>query len=82
MIEQLIADVQQQMLPHLNNEQLQKLRDALVFCLHGMEVKPSIAEPMKKQPDMVHAFIAAKRIESMNHIWLFTTKQLQQCWIL
>lgn len=63
MIEQLIADVQQQMLPHLNNEQLQKLRDALVFCLHGMEVKPSIAEPMKKQPDVVHAFIAAKRIE-------------------
>lgn len=63
MIEQLIADVQQQMLPHLNNEQLDKLRDALVFCLHGMEVKHSIAEPMKKQSDVVHAFIAAKRIE-------------------
>ena len=35
MKEQLITEVQQQMLPYLNNEQLRKLRAAMEFCLHG-----------------------------------------------
>ena len=38
MKDQLIAEVQQQMLPYLNNEQLRKLRAAMEFCLHGLEV--------------------------------------------
>ena len=63
MKEQLIAEVQQRMLPYLNNEQLLKLRVAMEYCLHGLEItvteKPSEQEPT----DAVTAFIAAKRIE-------------------
>ena len=35
---QLITEVQQQMLPYLNNEQLRKLRAAMEFCLQGLEI--------------------------------------------
>lgn len=61
MKEQLIAQVQQQMLPYLNNEQLRKLRTALEYCLHGMEV--TATDQPQEQPDASAAFIAAKRIE-------------------
>ena len=63
MKEQLITEVQQQMLPFLNNEQLHKLRTAMEYCLHGFEVTPSDQSQEQEQPDSVTAFIAAKRIE-------------------
>lgn len=63
MKEQLITDVQQQMLPYLNNEQLQKLRDAMEYCLHGMEIITTDHPQTQEQPDAISAFIAAKRIE-------------------
>lgn len=63
MKEQLITEVQQQMLPFLNNDQLRKLRTALEYCLHGLEVTPSDQPQEQEQPDSVTAFIAAKRIE-------------------
>lgn len=63
MKEQLITEVLQQMLPHLNNEQLKKLQIAMENCMHGIEI--SIAEEVQDvdEPDAVAAFIAAKRIE-------------------
>lgn len=63
MKEQLIAEVQQQMLPYLNNEQLHKLAVAMEFCLHGMEIVVTDQPQEHKKPDAVSAFIAAKRIE-------------------
>lgn len=63
MKEQLIAQVQQQMLPYLNNEQLRKLRTALEYCFHGVEVTASDQPQEQEQPDAAAAFIAAKRIE-------------------
>lgn len=63
MKEQLITEVQQQMLPFLNNEQLRKLRTAMEYCLHGLEVTPSDQPQEQEQSDSVTAFIAAKRIE-------------------
>jgi len=63
MKEQLIAEVQQQMLPHLNNEQLRKLRVAMEFCLHGLEVIETDQRQAQEQTDATAAFIAAKRIE-------------------
>lgn len=63
MKEQLIAEVQRQMLPHLNNEQLRKLRAAMECALHGVEVIESDQPQEQEQPDAVAAFIAAKRIE-------------------
>ncbi len=63
MKEQLITEVQQQMLPFLNNEQLHKLRAVIENCLHGLEIVQADPLQEKEQPDMVAAFIAAKRIE-------------------
>lgn len=63
MKEQLITEVQQQMLPYLNNEQLQKLREAMEYCLHGMEIITTDYRQAQEQPDAISAFIAAKRIE-------------------
>lgn len=63
MKEQFIAAVLQQMLPHLNNEQLRKLRVAMEFCLHGVEVAQAEQPQEQDHADETAAFIAAKRIE-------------------
>lgn len=63
MKEQFITEVQQQMLQHLNNEQLHKLGVVIENCLHGLEIVQADPPREKEQPDMVAAFIAAKRIE-------------------
>ena len=63
MKDQLIAEVQQQMLPYLNNEQLRKLRAAMEFCLHGLEITQTDRQQEQEQTDATAAFIAAKRIE-------------------
>ena len=63
MKEQLISRVQQQMLPYLNNEQLSKLRAAMEYCLHGLEITETDQPQEQEQPNAVAAFIAAKRIE-------------------
>lgn len=63
MKEQLITEIQQQMLPYLNNEQLNKLRYALEFCFHNIEVAKSEESQKNEQIDLVSVFIAAKRIE-------------------
>ena len=63
MKEQLISQVQQQMLPYLNNEQLEKLRTAMEYCLHRLEIKATDQPQEQEQPNAVAAFIAAKRIE-------------------
>ena len=62
MKDEIINEVQQQMLPHLNNEQLLQLRNVLTHTLHGLAL-------IEKQPnkhekiDHVNSFLAAKRIE-------------------
>ena len=63
MKEQLISQVQQQMLPYLNNEQLSKLRAAMEYCLHGLEITAANQPQEQELPNAVAAFIAAKRIE-------------------
>jgi len=63
MKEQLITEVQQQMLPYLNNEQLRKLRAAMEFCLQGLEITQTDQQQEQEQVDTTAAFIAAKRIE-------------------
>ena len=63
MKDQLITEVQQQMLPYLNNEQLRKLRAAMEFCLHGLEITQTDQQQEQEQTDVTAAFIAAKRIE-------------------
>ena len=63
MKEKIITEVQQRMLPYLNNEQLQHLHKALEYCLSGIEMSAADQPQEKIHPDMVAAFISAKRIE-------------------
>lgn len=63
MKERLIHEIQQQMLPYLNNEQMLRLRESLEHSLHGFTVcEKSEAKPDKPY-DAVAAFITAKRTE-------------------
>ena len=63
MKEQFITEVQQHMLPYLNNEQLKQLRAAMEYCMRGVEIVEN-EQPQEKEPvDAISAFIAAKRIE-------------------
>ena len=63
MKKQFITDVQQRMLPYLNNEQLQHLQETLEYCLHNVEITSDDQPSRQDHTDAVAAFIAAKRIE-------------------
>lgn len=63
MKDELIAEVQRQMLPYLNNEQLRILRAAMEFTLRDMEVTEADQPQEQEQLNALDAFIAAKRIE-------------------
>ncbi|WP_281791414.1 site-specific tyrosine recombinase/integron integrase [Faecalibaculum rodentium] len=67
MKQQLIADITREMLPILNNYQLQQLQKVLNHCLYRVDVKESesqISDPDKKSnEDYLNLFITAKSIE-------------------
>ncbi len=63
MKEEIITEVQRQMLPYLNNEQLMRLQEAMEYALHGVQIVADDQPQEQGQPDAVVAFIAAKRIE-------------------
>ena len=64
MKQQIIINVMQQMLPHLDNAQMQKLQKVLEIALFNCEIT---AQTEKKDtddnPKLIEAFVAAKRIE-------------------
>lgn len=64
MKQRLITDVVQQMLPHLDNNQIKQLQQTLEYTLFQYQI---IAEPDNSQTDdsiqLLQSFIAAKRIE-------------------
>lgn len=64
MKQQIIINVMQQMLPHLDNAQMQKLQKVLEVALFNCEIT---AQTEKKDiddnPKLIDAFVAAKRIE-------------------
>ena len=63
MKKQFITEVQQRMLPYLNNEQLQHLQETLEYCLHNVEITADDQPSRQDHTEAVAAFIAAKRIE-------------------
>ena len=62
MKQQIIIDVMQQMLPHLDNAQMQKLQKVLEYTLHGCEITV-LEENDNDNSKLVESFISAKRIE-------------------
>ena len=64
MKQQIISEVMQQMLPHLDNTQMQQLQKVLENTLFGCKIT---AQTEKKDtndnPKLIDAFVSAKRIE-------------------
>ena len=63
MKEQLINEIQQQMLPYLNNEQMLWLRETLEHSLYGFTICETTEAKPNKPYDAVASFITAKRTE-------------------
>ena len=67
MKEELINEIERQMLPYLNNEQLLRLQDVLSTTLSGLNISED--ERLSPAEDKaIEAFISAKRIEGHNCI--------------
>ena len=64
MKQQIISEVMQQMLPHLDNAQMQQLQKALEKALFGCEITLQIGKKdTDDNPKLIDAFVSAKRIE-------------------
>ena len=63
MKQRLINDVLQEMLPHLNNAQSEKLQEVLEHFLFNYEITEDRRNDGDTQTDFVELFIAAKKIE-------------------
>ena len=64
MKQQIISEVVQQMLPHLDNAQMQQLQTVLENALFGCEITVQTEKKdMDDNPKLIDAFVAAKRIE-------------------
>lgn len=59
MYQQIIMQIEQSMLPHLNNEQLEALHNTLEYHLHDLAEDNNAVN----QEDLVAVFLAAKRVE-------------------
>ena len=72
MKEQIINDVIQAMLHHLNNQQLECLKKALEEALDGKQIqRGDVKENVEQNKDYVNKFISAKRIEGCSEKSLF-----------
>ena len=64
MKQQIISEVVQQMLPHLDNAQMQQLQKVLENTLFGCEITVQTEKKdTDDNPKLIDAFVAAKRIE-------------------
>ena len=64
MKQQIISEVMQQMLPHLDNAQMQQLQKVLENTLFGCEITAQIEKKdTNDNPKLIDAFVSAKRIE-------------------
>ena len=64
MKQQIISEVVQQMLPHLDNAQMQQLQKVLENTLFGCEITAQTEKKdMNDNQKLIDAFVSAKRIE-------------------
>jgi site-specific recombinase XerD len=64
MYHQIITKIEQDMLPYLNNEQMNALRGALEYHLHDWQED---AEVETQETDLITVFLAAKRVEGCSN---------------
>ena len=63
MKQNLITDVIQGMLPHLNNAQTERLQEVLQHTLFDYEVTKTEKDKELSEQNLVESFLSAKRIE-------------------
>lgn len=63
MKQKLITAVVQDMLPYLNNAQVEKLQEVLLHTLWDYDISPSDGKTEEQEQDLLALFLAAKRIE-------------------
>ena len=63
MKQQIMEEIVQQMLPHLDNAQLQKLQEVLEHSLYNYEISGKITETEDDSQKLLDSFVYAKRIE-------------------
>lgn len=63
MRQRITNDVVQQMLPYLNNAQIEKLQDVLEHILWNYDIVPSDEKKQEQKQDYLSLFLQAKRVE-------------------
>lgn len=67
MKEQIITQIEQAMLPHLNNAQIKQLHDVLNHCLWNKEISEQEHSPQKHKEqanhELMEIFLSSKRVE-------------------
>lgn len=66
MKEEFIETIMQQMLPYLDNVQMEKLKDTLHYCMHDVEIvtdSSKLPKPVETNESLLSKFLAAKRVE-------------------
>lgn len=63
MKQRIMKEIVQQMLPHLDNAQLQKLQEVLEHSLYNCEISGKVTEAEDDSQKLIDLFVYAKRIE-------------------
>ena len=63
MKQKIMEGIVQQMLPYLNNVQLQKLQEVLEYSFYNYEISSKVEETEDDSQKLIDAFVYAKRIE-------------------
>lgn len=63
MKQRIMEEIVQQMLPHLDNAQLQKLQEVLENSLYNCEISGKLTEAEDDSQKLIDSFVYAKRIE-------------------
>lgn len=63
MKQKIMEEIMQQMLPHLNNAQLQKLQEVMEHSFYNYEISGKTKELEDDSQKLIDAFVYAKRIE-------------------
>lgn len=63
MKQKIMEEIVQQMLPYLNNVQLQKLQEVLEYSFYNYEISSKVEETEDDSQKLIDAFVYAKRIE-------------------
>ena len=65
MKQKIMKEIMQQMLPYLDNAQLQKLQEILGHSLYNYEIFGKVAEIEDDSQKLIDAFVYANRIEAV-----------------